>query len=347
MVVFGIDAHKHNHTVVAVNGGGEQLGQLQVQATPAGHLQLFSWAQSFGRGRFGVEDCRHLSRRLEADLLAAGAEVVRVPTKLMAGVRRSARTRGKSDPIDALAVARAVLREPDLPTAHLDGPARELKLVFDYRQGLVRERTGLQNRLRWRLHELRPGFDPPKGALDRYRVLDEIEALLSLEKGTVAELGRQETGRIRELTRGIKRLEKEMAAGVREIAPALLALPGVGAITAARLIGETADVTRFRHRDAYAMWTGTAPIPVWSGNEERFRLNRGGNRQVNSALHLIAVTQARCHPPARVFITRRLAGGDTRKEAIRALKRRLSDVVYRTLLAEAQTSRQSVSTRAA
>ena len=254
----------------------------------------------------------------------------------MAAVRRSARTRGKSDPIDALAVARAALREPDLPVARLDGPDREIRLLVDYRESLVRDRTAAQNRLRWRLHELAPGYDPPAGSLSRYKTLAAIDELLDDGHGVVADLARCEVSRIRELTREANRLEADITARVAALAPSLLAVPGCGALTAAKLVGEAADIGRFKSRDAYAMWAGTAPIPVWSANTERFRLNRGGNRQTNAALHRIAVTQIRMHPDAKAFITRRLQAGSTKQEAIRLLKRRLANVVYRTLLADTQ-----------
>src|SRR6516225_7995887 len=139
MVVLGIDAHKRTHTVVAVDEAGRQLGVKVTQATStAEHLALVVWADRFGPvRRWAVEDCRHLSRRLERDLLAAGQSIVRVSPKLMAHVRDSARTYGKSDPIDVLAVARAAQREPDLPVARLDGPDREVRLLTDHRESLV------------------------------------------------------------------------------------------------------------------------------------------------------------------------------------------------------------------
>jgi transposase len=143
MVILGIDAHKRTHTVVAVDERGRKLGERTVGTTTADHLDLLVWASRFGaERRWAVEDCRHLSRRLERDLLGAGQQVVRVPPKLMANARTAARIYGKSDPIDALAVARAALREPELPTARLDGPARELQLLVDHRDDLVAERTG-------------------------------------------------------------------------------------------------------------------------------------------------------------------------------------------------------------
>ena len=201
MVILGTDAHKRSHTVVACDEVGTEIGTFTVSATPQGHLRLVKWAARYTERRWAIEDCRALSRRLEADLLRVGERVVRVPPKLMAGVRRSARTRGKSDPIDALAVARAALREPDLPVARLDGPSREVRLLVDYRESVVKDRTAAQNRLRWRLHELEPGYDPPPGSLDRYKTLAAVDELLDTHDTVVAELARREVARIRELTR--------------------------------------------------------------------------------------------------------------------------------------------------
>jgi len=346
MVVLGVDAHKRSHTIVAADQAGVEVGSVTVVTTPAGDLRALRWAGRWNQRRWAMEDCRHLSRRLEADLLAAGESVVRVPPKMMAGARRSARTRGKSDPIDALAVARAALREPGLPVARLDGPAREVKLLGDYRENLIRERTAVQNRLRWRLHELAPGFDPAPGSLDRLVILGHIDGLLEAHHGVVAILARAEVARIRHLTAEANRLQADITRRVTAIAPSLLDLPGCGALTAAKLVGEAADITRFRNRDAYAMWTGAAPIPVWSANTQRFRLNRGGNRQTNAALHRIAITQMRIHPDAQHLIAKHLAAGKTKTEALRILKRRLADVVYRTMLNDTQ-SQQAAQTRAA
>jgi len=347
MVSLGVDAHKRTHTIVACDEAGAPLGEVTVAATTVGHLMALRWAAPFEQRRWALEDCRHLSRRLEAELLSAGEEVVRVPPKMMAGVRRSARTRGKSDPIDALAVARAAVREPGLPVARLEGPAREVRLLVDYREGLVRERTGLQNRLRWRLHELDPDLDPAAGSLDRYRVLDEVLARLEAFAGMVADLARREITRIRDLTAEINQLERDIAGRVGDVAPSLLEVPGCGALTAAKLVGEAADITRFHDKNAYAMWAGVAPIPVWSSNTERFRLNRGGNRQTNAALHRIAITQMRIHPDARRLITRHLSAGKTKTEALRILKRRLSNVVYRTMIKDTNQLSQAAPARAA
>ncbi len=336
MVVLGTDTHKRSHTVVAVDEAGAEIASMTVAATPEGHLRLVKWAAKWPQRRWAIEDCRTLSRRLESDLLRAGELAVRVPPKLMAGVRRSARTRGKSDPIDALAVARAALREPDLPVAQLDGPSREVRLLVDYRESLVKDRTAAQNRLRWRLHELEPGYDPPPGSLNRYKTLDHIDQLLTVHTSMVATLGRREVTRIRELTREANQLERDITHRVTQLVPSLLEIPGCGALSAGKLLGEAADITRFKSRDAYAMWAGVAPIPVWSANNQRFRLNRGGNRQTNAALHRIAITQLRIHPDAQAFIKRRLETGSTKREALRLLKRKLANVVYRTLLTDTQ-----------
>ena len=149
-------------------------------------------------------------------------------------------------------------------------------------------------------------------------------------------MARREVTRIRELTAEANQLEGDIAVRVTGLVPSLMAMPGCGALSAAKLVGEAADIGRFKSRDAYAMWAGTAPIPVWSANNTRFRLNRGGNRQTNAALHRIAITQIRMHPDAKAFITRRLANGSTKREAIRLLKRKLANVVYRTMLADTQ-----------
>jgi len=336
----GIDAHKRTHTAVAIDEAGRKLGEkTTMRTTSEANLELVRWADGFGpERRFAVEDCRHLSRRLEADLLAAGEVLVRVPPKLMAHARDAARTYGKSDPIDALAVARAAQREPDLPIARLDGASRELRLLVDHREDLVRDRVAQINRLRWHLRELDPAWDPAPRSLGRFKRLDEVAARLEGLDGTVAWIARDLVGRIRELTVAVNDLERRIVGAVSSLAPTLLDLPGVGALTAAKIVAEVADVRRFRSKDAFARHNGTAPLPVWSGNRVRHRLSRTGNRQLNTAIHRTAVTQIRIHDDAKVYLARRIGMGNTKTEAIRALKRKLSDVVYRALLADAEAA---------
>jgi transposase len=339
MVTIGIDAHKRTHTAVIVDGQGRQLAVRTIETTSAAHHDLLAWAEQHGTELvWAVEDCRHLSRLLERDLLAAGQRVVRVPPKLMADTRRGARTFGKSDPIDALAVARACLREPDLPVARPDGREREIRLLVDHREALVGERTRVISRIRWHLHELDPDLEPPARSLIRQRAVDQTAARLEDLEGIVARIARELLQRCRTLNAEINQLEREIATLVERLAPSLLAVCGCGALTAAKILGETAGIQRFHSNNAYARHNGTAPIPVWSSNHARHRLSRAGNRQLNAALHRIAVTQARRHPGARALLARRRAGGNGGLEALRVLKRRLSDVVYRALLTDAQAA---------
>jgi transposase len=337
VVVLGIDVHKDSHTAVAVDEAGRKLGGRTVRATDAGHLQLLQWAaREFGTAgggvRFAVEDCRHVSGRLERALLAAGQAVVRVPPKMMALTRASARTRGKSDPIDALAVARAALREPGLPAATHDTVSREVKLLTDHREDLVKIRTQLQNRLRWHLHDLDPELQVPPRGLDRMAELDRLATWLGRQpESVVARIAAELVADIRGLTTRAAALERELAGLMAAIAPQLLALPGCGALTAAKIIGETANAARFRSEACYAMHAGVAPIPASSGRSTRHRLARGGNRQLNAALHRIAVTQVRLHGPGRAYFQHRITMGNSKMEALRALKRRLARVVFNLL----------------
>jgi transposase len=331
-VVIGVDAHKRTHTLVAADELGRELASKTLAATADGHLAAIAWAARWPRRRWAIEDCRHLTRTLEADLLRAGEHVVRVPTQMMAGVRRSARQRGKSDAIDALAVARAAWREPDLPVARLDGPSRQVRLLVDHRDDLVAERTRVQSRIRWHLHEIAPELEIPARGLKLQHVVERVAARLADLDGLIATICREQLDRVRELNRRINELERQITPLIRALAPTLLTVPGCGALTAAKLVGETAGANRFRSKSAYARWNGTAPQPASSGNTTRFRVNRGGNRQVNAALHRIALTQARAWPQGRDYIAKRIAHGNNKTEALRLLRRRLSDVVYRTLL---------------
>jgi transposase len=336
MMVIGIDAHKRTHTAVAVNENGRQQSTKTVGTTTQDHLQLVKWGCEQDSHRlWAIEDCRHMTRRLERDLIAAGESVVRVSPKLMANVRNSARTYGKSDPIDALAVARAAIREPDLPIARLEGVERELRLLVDHREDLVAERTRIIARLRWHLHELDPGWMPP-AKIDRTSAFNTVKAHLTVdsERGLIHRLALRLVEHLQLLTSEIDELAAEITDRVSIVAPSLLAIVGCGPLTAAKIVGETAHVTRFRSKDAFARLNGTAPLPVWSSNKQRHRLSRTGNRQLNAALHRIAMTQARMHPPARELMARRKANGNGGMEALRILKRRISDVVYRAMLTD-------------
>jgi transposase len=337
MVVVGADVHKRTHTFVAVDQAGRELGHKTYNADTAGHQAAVRWArQRFGEELlWAIEDCRHLSTRLERDLLTAGQAVVRVPPKMMAEQRRIARTRGKSDPIDAAAVARAALREPDLPVASHDGTSRELKLLVDRRDDLVKHRTATINRLLWRVHELDPAMAPPKASLDRRVRQQELADRLADLPGIVAELARDELADVIDLTARINDLERRISDLVATAAPTLLTMPGVGALTAAKIVGEAAGVTRFKSEAAFARHAGIAPIPVWSGNTAgRVRLTRSGNRQLNAAIHRIAVTQIRLDGLGKTYYEKKRAQGMSTPEALRCLKRRLARIVFNHLITD-------------
>jgi transposase len=341
VIVVGVDPHKQTHTAVAVNAQlGELKGELTVAARAKGHLKLVEWTRALDHERvFALEDCRHVSGALERFLISRGERVVRVPPKLMGEARRGARSFGKSDSIDALAVARAVLREPDLPQARLTGAAREIALLLDHREDLVGERTRVQNRLRWHLHDLDPELDEQAQRLERSRArLERIRRRLARSKQTAqVRVCRDLLGRLKALSRDVKALEAELEQLVGRHAGPLLELPGCGTLTAAKLLAEVAGVERFSSDAKLAKLAGVAPLDASSGKRQRHRLNRKGNRQLNCALHRIAVAQGRMHAPARAFLARKQAEGKSRREALRCLKRHLARVVFKLLHAIAAT----------
>jgi transposase len=333
MVVVGLDVHKHSLTAVAVDELGRERGAW---SGPIGTSCLV-WARSLaGERLWAVEDCRHVTREVEQTLVAAGGPLVRVPPRLTAPQRRRGRTRGKSDSIDALAIARAALQEPQL-----DGPRageetlRELKLLVDHRDDLVDERRRCQQRLRWHLDELDPALHVPLGALDRSVWLDRLRRQLTRRAQTTqVRIARDLLGRCRTLSRSIGELDRELHARTSAIAPRLLALPGCGPLSAAKLLCEIGPIDRFRSDAQLARHAGVAPLEASSGKHQRHRLDRGGNRQLNCALHRIAITQGRVHSPARAYLERKQSEGKSRREAIRCLKRQLARTVYTTLRSE-------------
>ncbi|MER6692908.1 transposase [Streptomyces minutiscleroticus] len=235
-------------------------------------------------------------------------------TRLKAGARSSARERGKSDPLDAQTVARAALREPDLSRAALEGPAREVKLLSDHRSQLVQQRITTANRLLWFLHELDPELGMPARGTKRIRVFDAIELALSEHTGTVADIAGDLLADCCSLPRHIDDLQKRLRTLVRRPAPGLLDIPGCGVLSAATVIAETAGASRFTSKAAYARFNGTAPIPVWSSNEVKVRLNRGGNRRIAHALHMIAITQIGRGYAGAGYYAERIARGKTSNE---------------------------------
>jgi transposase len=273
-----------------------------------------------------------VSVTLERFLLGSGEAVVRVPPELMAGARRSSCRRGKSDAIDASAVARAALREPGLPAARLVGAEREIRLLLDHREDLGPELTRIQRRLRWHLHELDPGLELPAGSRDRGCWLDRLGRRLARRaRGAQVRICRELVARCRRLTRRERELARGLGRLVVAAASASSELAGCGVLAAEKLIGELAGSERFATDARPAMHAGAAPLRAASGNRRRNRLERSGNPQRNCVRHRIAVTQARLHPPARAYRARKEAEGNGRKEALRCLERHLGRTVDRSL----------------
>jgi transposase len=335
MLTIGIDPHKQTHTGVGVDPLGVQIGHRTVAARREGFGQLLEWGRKLDSERVWViEDVRHVSGSFERFLIDRGETVVRVPPRLMAEARQGVRERGKSDPIDALAIARAALREgvDTLPTARLAGVELEVRLLALHRERLVDSRTRLINELRWQLHDLWPDWEIPKRVLIHPSWQTKIAQRLRRTASTVqVQVARDMIARVRELTRTITKLYEQLAELVKQVAPQLLAEQGLGVLIAAKLIGEIAGIGRFTSDAQLARISGCAPIPVSSGRTDRHRLDPGGNRQLNHAFHMLALTKILHDPRTAVYIAKQRRNGKTNKEAIRSLKRHLVRRVYHLL----------------
>jgi transposase len=343
MIVIGADTHKRSHTVAAVDAAtAHVLGERTLSARQRSFDVLLAWARSHGAERvWAIEDCRHVSGALERFLLARGEAVLRVAPKLTVRERKAVRESGKSDSIDAVAIARAALREglDTLPVAQLAGPELDVRLLVDHRERLVAQRTALSNDLRWHLHDLWPETEIPPRALTTVSWQTRVAGRLTRAEQTArVRIARDELRRIRELTRAITDLHAELATLVASLAPRLLAERGCGVLTAAKLLGEIAGVSRFATDAKLARTAGSAPIPASSGRTQRHRLDRGGNRQLNCALHRLAVTKGRLDPETAAYLARKQLEGKTRRDAVRCLKRHLARRVWHLLQPDPATS---------
>jgi transposase len=336
MQAIGIDTHKATLAACAIDELGRPLAEQTFPNDPAGHAALHGWARTVAPGgRIGLEGSASYGAAAARFLLAAGETVVEVPPQLSHRERLRTRRAGKSDPGDALAIARVTLREPELPPVRTADRTREIQLLVEAREDLVNEATRVRNRLHADLVVLVPGYAGKVDNLVAACHRRTAGQLLRGRAGVQADLARDRLVRLGRLMAEAKLLLARIGTLVGD--HPLLALPGAGVVTTGRLIGEAGNLGRFRSADAFAMLAGVAPIPASSGQVRRMRLNRGGNRQLNRALYTIAFTQTWCYPPAQAFMARKTAEGKTSLEALRALKRHLARVVFRLLLEGAPT----------
>jgi transposase len=337
MLSIGIDTHKASLAVSAVDELGRQVAGRSFANDPAAHRAVLRWAVRLGsERRFGIEGAGSFGFALAQTLVAAGETVVDVPPHFTARERRTLRQRGKSDPGDALAIARLVAREPALRAVRTHGSLADLKLLVAARDQLVAEQTRLVNQLHADLLVLSPGYAHRLPNLVAARHRGRLAAWLAEQPGVRAELARGRLARLDAVTNDARALERRIGRLVAAGGSRLPDLAGVGPLTAAKLLAESRAIGDYRDAAAFAAANGTAPLSASSGQVHRHRLNRGGNRQLNRALHLMALVQARCDPRARSYLARKRAEGQSWQEALRSLKRHLSDVVYRQMLADAQ-----------
>lgn len=333
MLAVGVDTHKESLAVCAV----DELGRLVEEKTfgndPIGHLACTTWLKGLpGPRRVGVEGSAHLGAAFSRMLGQQGEQVCEVPAVRTCRERRRTGRPGKSDPGDALAIARVVAREEGLPPAQLPKEDVEaLRLLTDYRDELVSEAGRLRNRLHADLCVLVPGYKAEGirllSAVGRRRALEAV----AVYPGVRSELVSRRLGQLEALEAEMKELEERIGRLVAESATTLTTIPGVGPLTAARILGRAGNAGRFRSAAAFAMACGVAPIPASSGYTRRYRLNRGGDRQLNRALHTIALVQSRSLPQAQSYLARKRREGKSAREAVRCLKRHLADVVYKAM----------------
>ncbi len=337
MVMIGVDPHKGSHTAVAIDGDEVELAAVTVRATARQVSELLRWAARFDQRTWAIESAGGLGYLLARQLVAAGERVVDVPATLAARVRVLGSGRSnKNDTNDALSVAVAGLRAPRLARVGRDDHAGVLRLYAKRNNDLGRARNRTACRLHALLAELVPGGIPKEiNARSAARLLASAKAMTPVERARHA-LALEHLEDLRRFDDQMRTSKARIAAAVTESGTSLTDLFGVGPVVAAMVIGYTGDVTRFRHRDHFAAYTGTAPIEVSSGGRITHRLSRRGNRQLNHAIHIAAITQIRfTHSPGRAFFDRKVAEGKTKREAVRALKRRISDAIYRQLLLDA------------
>lgn len=337
-VMIGIDPHKGSHTAVAIGAAEEPLGELRVRACPSQAGQLLAWAAGWPQRAWAVEGAAGLGCLLAQQLVAAGERVLDVPPKLAARVRLlQAGDTNKNDPNDAYSVAVAALRSPARRPVLAEDHAAVLKIWAKRHRDLARSRNQAACRLHAVLCDLVPGGHAKEiSAGQAARILERITP-----SGAVAqarcELAAEFLTDIRHLDAQLRDTHKKLAAAVKASGTSLTGLFGVGPVIAGTVIGDVRQVFRFPNRDHFAAYNGTAPAEVSSGGRKIYRLSLRGNRRLNHAIHMAAITQIRHkHSQGRAYYDKKLAEGKTHKEALRALKRRISDAIYAALAADAR-----------
>jgi transposase len=338
VVMIGVDPHKASHTAVAVSAAEEPVGQLRIRASAAQVERLLGWAQAWPERTWAVEGAGGIGHLLAQQLLSAGERVLDVPPRLAARVRLLATGNiNKNDPNDARSVAVAALRSPGMREVRRDDHAAVLKVWSKRHEDLGRARTQVACRLHQVLCELVPGgFSKEITAGQASQILASITPA-----GAVAaarwELATELTEDLRGVDAAIRQTRKKLVTAVAAAGTSLTGLFGVGPVIAAMVIGDVRHVFRFPDRDHFAAYDGTAPIEISSGGRKIYRLSRRGNRRLNHAIHMAAVTQIRYqHSPGRAYYDKKLAEGKTGKEALRCLKRQISDAIFACLQADAR-----------
>jgi len=338
-VTIGIDPHKGSHTAAALDGRRRVVGQIRVVATTAGYRALRRWAADWPDRRWAVENVGGLGRPVAQWLLGDGEAVIDVPPKLSARIRALSTGHGrKTDAADAVSTALAACGPAELHAATLESHATTLRLLSDRRDDLVARRVQVLNRLHAVLSDLVPGTVPARLSADAAATLLRRCRPPAGPRRTRRLLAGDLVREIRHLNTEIAALESRIVEAVAESRTTLTALFGIGPILAAKLLGRVGDVRRFPSAAHFASYCGVAPIEASSGDVVRHRLSRAGDRQLNFALYMMALCQARQHPEGRAYFLRKRAAGHSDKEALRCLKRRLADVVYRHLVRDARTA---------
>ena len=347
-VMIGVDPHKATHTAVVISPAEEPLGEVRVRASAGQAEKLVAWAADWPERTWAVEGAAGLGRLLAQQLVAAGERVLDVQPKLASRVRLlQAGDTNKNDPNDARSVAVAALRSKTAqPVMAEDYPA-VLKVWSKRHRDLARLRNQVACRLHAVLCDLFPGGHPKEiSAAQAARILDQASPSGAADRAR-AELAAQFLEDMRRLDAQLRDTRKKLAAAVRASGTTLIEVFGVGPVIAGTITGDIADVSRFPGRDHFASYNGTAPVEVSSGNRKIHRLSLRGNRRINHAIHMAAITQIRHkHSDGRAYYEKKLAEGKTHKEALRSLKRRISDAIFARLLADTRRAGQRPARRA-